>query len=295
MRNFDDLTVVIPAYNAEKTLSDSIRSVSDRLRCRIIVVDDGSTDHTSEVANQMGAEIKYQPNAGASAARYAGIRLVNTQYVILLDSDDRLADGMMAAIDVIRRNSDVVAVGGRVAILGPSGKTQRVTRPIPSTWTTQTILGEPNSPWPPAAAVWRTDAIRASLRIDPDRLRTKFAEDFELLIRVSTLGKVAAVSDTTCNYRADGGKSARSSQAAVLDSEKIRAYYSRAFKVDIDLMSTQAVSDQAKWRHFRACQAASGLRSAAFTLLLEPSSLSAVIRHHARNTRRRMKRNFRSE
>jgi glycosyltransferase involved in cell wall biosynthesis len=86
------LTVVIPAYNAESYLSDAILSVLHQTRRaeEIIVVDDGSTDGTSEIAKGFGNNIRYirQDNAGVIAARNRGIAEARGDWIAFLDADD---------------------------------------------------------------------------------------------------------------------------------------------------------------------------------------------------------------
>lgn len=88
-------TVIIPCYNYGQFLAEAIQSVSkqdfDDWEC--IIVDDGSTDHTAQVATslaQVDARIKYvfQKNAGLSNARNTGLQMARGQYVQFLDADD---------------------------------------------------------------------------------------------------------------------------------------------------------------------------------------------------------------
>lgn len=84
------VTAVIPAYNRERLVAEAIRSVRSQTVpvAEILVVDDGSTDRTAEVARSLGACVIRQPNQGVSAARNAGIRAASQEWVALLDSDD---------------------------------------------------------------------------------------------------------------------------------------------------------------------------------------------------------------
>lgn len=84
------ISVVIPAYNAEAFIGDTIRSALAQtlVPLEIIVVDDGSTDHTAEVAASLGCHVIRQVNGGVCVARNAGIRVARGDWIALLDHDD---------------------------------------------------------------------------------------------------------------------------------------------------------------------------------------------------------------
>jgi glycosyltransferase involved in cell wall biosynthesis len=100
------ISVVIPAFNRERTIGRAIGSVLSQSYqpSEIIVVDDGSTDGTAEVVSAHGGSVRCvsQANAGASAARNRGVELATAPWVAFLDSDDHWLDGhlehMAAAI-----------------------------------------------------------------------------------------------------------------------------------------------------------------------------------------------------
>jgi glycosyltransferase involved in cell wall biosynthesis len=85
-------SVVIPAYNAAPTLAQAVRSILDQTLPprEILVVDDGSTDGTAEVAAGMGDGVAVirQENRGPGGATTTGFRRVTTPYVATLDADD---------------------------------------------------------------------------------------------------------------------------------------------------------------------------------------------------------------
>lgn len=87
------VSVVIPAYNAASTLDAAIRSVLRQTlpASEIIVIDDGSTDRTREVAVPFCPEVQYaqQQNAGPASARNRGARLARGEWLAFLDSDDQ--------------------------------------------------------------------------------------------------------------------------------------------------------------------------------------------------------------
>lgn len=85
-------SVIIPAYNAAATLSRALDSVLAQTWTahEVIVVDDGSTDATSEVVKGYAGHVQYvrQDNAGPSAARNRGVALASGEWVTFLDADD---------------------------------------------------------------------------------------------------------------------------------------------------------------------------------------------------------------
>jgi glycosyltransferase involved in cell wall biosynthesis len=94
------IDVVIPAFNAARYLDEALASVisQDHAAQRIIVVDDGSTDGTADVAARFGAavEIERRHNGGAAAARNTGIARSTAAVVAFLDADDRWSPHKLA-------------------------------------------------------------------------------------------------------------------------------------------------------------------------------------------------------
>jgi glycosyltransferase involved in cell wall biosynthesis len=85
-------SVVIPSYNRAALLRHAVESVlaQDWQDFEIIVVDDGSTDATSQVLQSFGAKIRvfHQKNQGPGAARNLGARNATGEYLAFMDSDD---------------------------------------------------------------------------------------------------------------------------------------------------------------------------------------------------------------
>jgi glycosyltransferase involved in cell wall biosynthesis len=96
------ISVLIPAYNAEAYIAESIESVLAQTwtNTEIIVVDDGSTDDTLQQAQKFaGSTVRVisQANAGASAARNKAFTLATGEYIQYLDADDLLHPDKLAA------------------------------------------------------------------------------------------------------------------------------------------------------------------------------------------------------
>lgn len=85
------ISVIVPAYNAEKYIAEALESIlSQSLRpTEVIVVNDGSTDQTAEVLNSMtGIKVVHQPNRGISYALNTGLALATSDFIAFLDADD---------------------------------------------------------------------------------------------------------------------------------------------------------------------------------------------------------------
>jgi hypothetical protein len=107
------VSVVIPAYNAEATIDDTLKSVRSQTHrhLEIIVVDDGSTDRTASVVKAHAAvdsrvTLIAQENAGVAAARNAGWQSARSAFIAFVDADDLWAPSK------IERQLDVILSGG---------------------------------------------------------------------------------------------------------------------------------------------------------------------------------------
>ncbi|MET3644493.1 glycosyltransferase family 2 protein [Streptococcus gallinaceus] len=96
-----DISVIIPAYNAEKTIEKCIESVLVQTGCsyEMVIVNDGSTDRTPEIIEQYKKQydnIVYisQENKGLSRTKNVALDLISGNHFIILDSDDYLPAGI---------------------------------------------------------------------------------------------------------------------------------------------------------------------------------------------------------
>lgn len=107
------VSVIMPAYNAVATIRQSIESVLAQSypHIELIVVDDGSTDHTAELIKAYAPRVIYlhQANSGSCAApRNTGLRECRGEFVAFLDSDDLWAPEHIAGqVDLLARHPEV--------------------------------------------------------------------------------------------------------------------------------------------------------------------------------------------
>src|SRR5690242_7347043 len=88
------VSAVIPCYNAERWIGEAIQSCLNQTYSpiEVVVIDDGSTDHSLAVIKSFGHKIKWEtgPNRGGNHARNRGFTLSVGKYVQFLDADDYL-------------------------------------------------------------------------------------------------------------------------------------------------------------------------------------------------------------
>ena len=125
-------SVIVPVYNAARTLSDCVRSVVAQAGApdwECILIDDGSADNSGKLCDVLaglcpGVTALHQENAGPSAARNAGLEAARGEWLLFLDSDDLWPAGML---ENLRAAQDADPgcdwfVGGNL-ILQPDGTT----------------------------------------------------------------------------------------------------------------------------------------------------------------------------
>lgn len=110
------VSVIIPFYNSECHLADTIQSVIDQTwpHIEIILVDDGSSDGSSTVAKKyesLSIKVFRQDNKGASSARNFGLSQARGKYIQFLDADDLLsADKITEQVKLLESHPEKIAV-----------------------------------------------------------------------------------------------------------------------------------------------------------------------------------------
>ena len=113
-------SVIIPVYNAEKYLESCVQSVLQQeteSEYEIILVNDGSRDGSPELCDCLARQdgrirVIHQVNQGVSAARNAGIAAASGEYILFLDSDDKMADNMLMRLKhVVLQQPDMIEFG----------------------------------------------------------------------------------------------------------------------------------------------------------------------------------------
>jgi glycosyltransferase involved in cell wall biosynthesis len=121
------VSIIVPAYNQGHYLAEAIRSCLDQTypAFELLVVDDGSTDNTREVAQGFGdSRVKYfyQENRGLSAARNTGMNNSRGDLLTFLDSDDRfLPQKLERLVPLFANDPDLGFAAGQAILIDQDG------------------------------------------------------------------------------------------------------------------------------------------------------------------------------
>lgn len=169
------LSVIIPAYNAAPFLREAVASIASLRypKAEVIIVDDGSTDATSQLIPELPIDCRYifQPNSGASAARNRGLSASSGEIVVFLDADDLLnPPAFYSLLANLLNNPEAVAVTGHAQKFRTGRNGERI------------MLGSPAESFPfyIGAALFRRAAFDLNGAFDTE---LRFSEDTDWFIR----------------------------------------------------------------------------------------------------------------
>jgi glycosyltransferase involved in cell wall biosynthesis len=200
------ISVLIPCFNTAHYLGEAIQSVLAQTHPadEIIVIDDGSTDNTAQIAAAFAPRIQYiyQPNAGLSAARNTGIKIATGQYIGFLDADDLWHPDFLATLtDLLERHADWGAVYAGNLFIDARGKllSQSVHKVIAAQRLHDALVDDIF--FPPCAVLVRKTALDAVGLFD-ESLRA--CEDWDMWLRISAQYRFGSTSQTLALYRRHG-------------------------------------------------------------------------------------------
>jgi glycosyltransferase involved in cell wall biosynthesis len=201
-----DVCALVPAHNSAQTIERTLSSVAgQRLRpAKTIVVDDGSSDDTAEIAERSGAEtLRLSPGRGAAAARNAGLRAAATPFCAFLDADDAWEPDHLGVLQAASEaHPDCVlwfSGSTRETDAGQhAGRIPAAPREQPAT--VLDLLTQAVRPTTSATLVSRQAALSVGgFNEDPD-YRPASCEDLDLWLRLAARSGTWALPTTTARY-----------------------------------------------------------------------------------------------
>ena len=227
------VSVIMPAFNREKYIAESIRSVLAQTytNLELIIIDDGSTDHTLEIARQFESDgrvriMQNDKNIGIAMTRNRGLGLAKGELIAPLDSDDVWFDTkkLEKQVAFFNANPDYALVGGAIVHIDPEGNHLRVATFPRSDKELRSIILQFN-PFPQSTLLYRRDAIKSCGNYSPDY---QVCDDYALWLCVGEHYKFANFNDVFTGYRIHGGNITRTKRLTaareILDIVKLHAH-----------------------------------------------------------------------
>lgn len=195
------VSVIVPCYNAASYLAEALASVAAQTRVpdEVIVVDDGSTDGSADLAERLGADVLRMPrNSGAAAARNAAAHRARGDVLAFLDADDLwLPRHLDLVIGLLERHPETLVAHSSAELFGDR------------TGTWEMLLPD----GVPADAFWasldRVVVLPSTSAVSKDAFlgvggfdeTLRLCEDYELWLRLARLGPFVGTHEVTCRWR----------------------------------------------------------------------------------------------
>jgi hypothetical protein len=201
------MTVVICNFNYERFLVEAIDSAlaQNYVNTHVVVIDDGSTDGSCAIIEGYGSRITpiFKDNGGQVSAYNLGVQLVETDYVLFLDSDDVLYPD--AVTDVMQRfeRGNWAKVQFRLDVIDLEGKRTGVSVPHSGIDgdCRDLLLGGWLYPSPPASGnAYRVSALRQVFPV-PETAMTRYGADFYAMYGAALVGPVSTIPKSLGGYR----------------------------------------------------------------------------------------------
>jgi len=195
------VSVIIPAFNAERYLAMAIESVLQQTYrpIEIIVVDDGSTDGTANLLRRYGSQVHVvtQANTGLAGARNSGLRHARGEFIAFLDADDAWQPAKIERqVALLRERSEYVLVHTRREGMDEAGRALTIPPLPPLEGSCLTALAARN------VITISSVLVRASLLSGLSfATGMQGVEDWDLMLTLAPKGPFAYIPDPLLRYR----------------------------------------------------------------------------------------------
>lgn len=266
MSRSPEVSVVMPVYNAERYLDETIETILRQSlgNFELIAVDDASSDGSLEILQRFAArdarvQVISGPKIGIARARNDGLLAARSEFVACMDSDDLMTpERLERQLSAMRQDSRCVALGSAALRIDPDGDPLEV-RHCPlehEDIESELLLGR--NPLIQASLMLRRDAV---LQVGGYRDQANYAEDFDLYLRLAEHGRLACLPDVLLHHREHPGRISYTTfnrQRAVIEAALAEAYARRGLSGPVPAVPESWHPATSRGFHIRCCNDAWG-------------------------------------
>jgi glycosyltransferase involved in cell wall biosynthesis len=195
------ISIIIPCYNGEAYLHQAIESALAQSYepIEVIVVDDGSSDRSVDIAHGYPVRYIHQENRGVSSARNLGIQASRGACIAFLDADDRLrCDAVEAGVQALTEHPECAMAVGDHVFITPGGSYLASSRKNPPSAFHYEALLVSNF-----IEVTSSVLFRRSVLVEVGLFKTELraAEDYDLYLRIAAAHPICCHSAIVAEYR----------------------------------------------------------------------------------------------
>ncbi len=208
MNHKNTVSIITPAFNCAGTILEVVKSIEQQTSeiLEFIIVDDGSTDETSTILkllsqqSEIGIQIVTQPNSGESAAVNQGVAIARGDYVMVINADDPILPNCIEHLrTALDRNPKAVVSYADWKMIDVNGEEIEVRRTLE--FSLDALVGDWVCIVGPGAMI-RRSAFKGMNARD---LRYRLIGDYEMWLRLASVGTFVRVNETLSTWRSHSG------------------------------------------------------------------------------------------
>lgn len=220
---FPKISVILPAYNASKTISDTIQSIlkQDFTDWELLVINDGSSDDTADVVTSFADEriflFNNDENKGLIYSLNKGIDLARGEFLARIDSDDiALPQRFSKQIELMEKRPNVIVCGSFMETFGNVKKPSVISfecenESIKNNFPLRPAFGHPS------VMIRKSVLLDTGIRYD---YRYKCAEDAKLWFDLMSYGEYANLPEILMRYRVSSTQCTQSNNIDMIEKSR---------------------------------------------------------------------------